>query len=71
MGSGNRSGKRKLMKALQHLQVQENRTLLLELFSPPRVAHEVERRGRLASHAIDMPTGWDLRQASQRAKLWE
>eukprot|EP00959_Pyramimonas_sp_CCMP1952_P210684 4408972-Pyramimonas_sp.AAC.1 len=71
MGSGIRSGKRKLRKALQFHPVQENRILLLELFPPPRVTHEVERGGRLASHAIDLSTGWGLRQASQRATLWE
>eukprot|EP00959_Pyramimonas_sp_CCMP1952_P341467 7153180-Pyramimonas_sp.AAC.1 len=55
-GVGIRAGRKKLRKDLiRHLR-REQRTLLLELFSTPRVSVEMVRRGYQASHAIDLRT---------------
>ena len=63
----NSKQRRTLNRAFEGL-LQNNR--IAEVFSPPRIASEGEKRGFESVGSFDLQTGWDLSRPDDRRQMW-
>lgn len=47
-----------------------NNVVVSEVYSPPRVVPEAERRGFAPGTSFDLETGWDLLEIKDEAEMW-
>ena len=62
------AGVQEVMK--QEAKAQEARGVISEVYSPPRVSSEAEKRGWKRGTCYDLVTGWDLRRTEDRKEMW-
>ena len=58
-------------RAIQHEELKTGWTIIMEVFSPPRVSTEFKKMGYETSPAADIKLGWDLSTVVGREKLWK
>ena len=48
----------------------KSQVILGEIYSPPRIALHLQKKGYQVGSSFDLQTGWDLSQDNHRRQMW-
>ncbi|CAK9011962.1 Retrovirus-related Pol polyprotein from transposon RE2 (Retro element 2) (AtRE2) [Includes: Protease RE2 [Durusdinium trenchii] len=64
-----RKERRELAKAIKSVE-KKSQVILGEIYSPPRIALHLRKKGYQVGSSFDLQTGWDLSQDNHRRQMW-
>ena len=64
-----RKERRELAKAIKSVE-KKSQVILGEIYSPPRIALHLQKKGYQVGSSFDLQTGWDLSQDNHRRQMW-